>query len=247
MFYRVLPKAVIGIVGLISCWVACAAQTTSSTPPANCSKTPSMCFGDHDIGTATSQSRIETNNGDASVNLSVSVSGPNPGDVPGDFRATPCPNKVSSKKSCDISVVFNPIAIGKDKGDGEVRNASLTVINDKGELLEEVTLSGKAFQNVNVSPSVVEFEGQIGSASSVSRNVQVTNYTNSAVNSITVTATGDFTENHSTCSTPLAPGGSCGILVTFAPKQAGATSGSLTITANLSNLGAVTRSVSLNA
>jgi hypothetical protein len=206
-----------------------------------------MSFGDHDIGTATSQPRIETNNDDASVNLSVAISGPNPGDVPGDFRATPCPSRVLSKKSCQITVVFSPSAIGKDKGEGEDRNATLTVINDKGELLEQVLLSGRAFQNINVSPVVIEFEGQIGSSSSVSRNVRVTNYTNSAVNSIAVTATGDFTENHTTCGTPLAPGGSCGILVTFAPKQAGATNGSLTITANVTGLGDLPRLIALNA
>jgi hypothetical protein len=244
MPYKVLSRAVIGLLGLMTCWVACAAETASSTPPAISSK---MSFGDHDIGTAASQSRIETNNDDTSVNLSVTISGPSPGDAPGDFQATACPNKVSPKKSCEVSVVFNPIAIGKDKGNGEDRNATLTVMNDKGELLEQVLLSGRAFQNINVSPAVIEFEGLIGSASSVSRNVRVTNYTNSAVNSISVTAAGDFTENHTTCSTPLAPGASCGILVTFAPKQAGATSGSLTITANVSNLGAMPRSVSLNA
>jgi IPT/TIG domain len=244
MLYRVLSKAVIGLLGVMTCWIACAAQTPSPTPPSISSK---VSFGDHDIGTATSQSRIETNNDNASVNVSLTISGPNPGDVPGDFRATPCLNKVSSKKSCQITVVFNPIAIGKDKGEGEERNATLTVINDKGELLEQVLLSGRAFQNINVSPAVIEFEGQIASSSSVSRNVRVTNYTNSAVNSIAVTATGDFTENHTTCATPLAPGGSCGILVTFAPKQAGATSGSITITANASSLGDLPRSVALNA
>jgi hypothetical protein len=244
MLYRVLSKAVIGILGVMTCWIACAAQTPSPTPPSISSK---MSFGDHDIGTATSQSRIETNNDNASVNLSLTISGPNPGDVPGDFRATPCLNKVSSKKSCQITVVFSPIAIGKDKGEGEERNATLTVINEKGELLEQVLLSGRAFQNINVSPAVIEFEGQIGSTSGVSRNVRVTNYTNSAVNSIAITATGDFTESHTTCATPLAPGGSCGILVTFAPKQAGATSGSLTITANASSLGELPRSVALNA
>jgi hypothetical protein len=243
MLYRVFSRAVIGLIVLMTC-VSSAAETTPPTSPAN-SKT--MLFGDHDIGTANSQSRIETNNDDESVNLSVTISGPNPGDVPGDFRATPCPNKVSSKKSCAITVVFSPSAIGKDKGDGEERNATLTVINDKGELLEQVLLSGRAFQNINVSPAVIEFESQIGPTSSVSRNVRVTNYTNSTVNSIIVTAPGDFAESHTTCSAPLAPGGSCGILVTFAPKQAGATSGSLTITANVSNLGELPRSVALNA
>lgn len=237
MLYRVLSKAVIGFLGLIICWLACAAETTP----------PRMSFGDHDIGTATSQSRAATNNDDASVKLSATISGPNSGDVPGDFQATSCPNKVSPKKTCEINVVFAPIAIGKDKGEGEDRNATLTVINDKGELVEQVLLAGRAFQNINVSPAVIEFEGQIGSSSSLSRNVRITNYTNSTVNSITVTALGDFTENHTPCSTPLAPGGSCGILITFAPKQAGATNGSLTITANVANLGALPRSVVLNA
>lgn len=165
------------------------------------------------------------------------------GDTPSEFSwNSSCLKDVPAKKSCEITVFFTPAAIGKDKGEGEDRSATLTVISDKGDHWD-VSLTGRAFQNLNVSPAVLEFESQMGTGSA--RSVQLTNYTNSVVNGITVTATGDFTESHPDCSTPLAPGGSCAILVSYSPKQAGVTSGSVTITANVSNLGKLPRLVSL--
>ncbi|HEX8817021.1 MAG TPA: choice-of-anchor D domain-containing protein [Terriglobales bacterium] len=228
----------------MACGLLCAAETVS---PASSISSKAVSFGDHDIGTTATQSLLATNNSDVPVNLVVIISGPNAGDVPGDFSWTSsCLSKVAPKASCQIDVAFNPMEIGKDKGDGEERKANLTVSNDRGEIAEQTLLSGKAFQNLGISPEVLEFEGQVGSASGVGRNVRLTNYTSSVINSITVSTTGDFTENHAGCSMPLTPGGSCGILVTFSPKQAGRSSGSLTIAANLSNLGKLPRSIALN-
>jgi len=215
------------------------AQTTFSTLSVN---SVTMPFGDHGIGTSTAQQLAATNDGDLPFDLSISLSG----DAPGDFSwSSSCLNKVPPKKSCQIIVVFSPAAIGKDKGEGEDRKATLTVTNDSGEH-KDIELSGKAFQNLNVSPTTLEFESQVGTAPSVARTVQLTNYTNSTVNNITVATTGDFTETHTGCSTPLTPGGSCGISVTYSPKQAGDARGALTITANLSGVGEVPRLVSLS-
>jgi len=239
MSNRVFPKLVVAIV----IWCAYgAAQTTSSATFVNPS---AIYFDNHDTGTTTTQTLAAINSGDGS-GLSVRISGPNPGDAPGDFSwNSTCLNNVPPKGSCEINVRFSPSAIGKDKGEGEDRRATLIVTNDKGEQ-SDASLEGKAFQNLNVSPTILEFENQVGNTSSATRTVQLTNYTNSAVNSITVTTTGDFTESHAGCVAPIAPGGSCGISVTYFPKQAGDTSGSLMVTANLSNLGELPRVISLH-
>jgi hypothetical protein len=134
--------------------------------------------------------------------------------------------------------------MGNDKGGIENRSATLTVTDDKGEQ-SDVSLVGRAFQNLAVSPSVLEFQNQVGNTSGLTRTVQLTNYTNAAVSSIVVTATGDFTENHALCATPITPGGSCAISVTYSPKQAGETRGALTITTNPSSLGRLPKLVSL--
>src|SRR5579864_7652830 len=203
---------------LLVCCSWSGAQAAALTCP---SDRNTICFGDYDIGTPAKQTLIVVNNTDAIVNLSASISGPNPGDVPGDFAlASVCRGEVSPKASCQIEVAFNPAVIGKDKGEGEDRKATLTVLTEKGDLLEKASLWGKAFQNLGVTPTTLDFESQLGSVSGVSREVRITNYTNAAVSGVVVTLTGDFTENHTSCSTPLSPGGSCALSVGFAPKQA---------------------------
>ena len=233
-----LSKMAIGLlIALPICCGLCGAKTASPT----LSVVPdSLPFGDHDIGTPTTKLLTATNSGDLPTELMISIAG----DAAGEFSwNSMCIGTLLAKKSCQITVVFAPVAIGKDKGEGEDRQAILTLSNDRGEH-ENIQLSGRAFQNVNILPSALEFEAHTGSTSNVTRTVQLTNYTNSTVNNITIAVNGDFTENHASCSTPLAPGGSCGILVTFSPKQAGTASGSLTMTANPS-IGRLPRAVTL--
>jgi hypothetical protein len=242
MSVRVLSKVVICIIALFVCCASGPAQTASSTLPLS---PPALDFDDHDIGTTTYRTLAATNKADGLQNFSIRISGPNPGDTPGDFSSnSTCLGKIPPGGSCEIRVSFSPVPIGNVNGGVEARRATLTVTNDKGEH-SDVLLVGRAFQNLTVSPSVLEFEGQVGNASGATRTVQVTNYTSAAVNSIVVTATGDFTENHAGCATPITPGGSCAISVTYSPKQAGETRGALTITTNSSSLGRLPKLVSL--
>lgn len=233
---RGLANLILAAVTLMVCCAPCTAQTTvSSSNP--------IRFGDHDIGTITlPQTVVVTNGSDGPVDLSVKISEGNWGDFP--WNST-CLNTLPPKSKCEITVQFRPTAVAKDESGKPTESKSTLTISDGKGTPQTVTLQGKAFENVGVSPGIIEFENQVGT-SSTARTVQLTNYTSSAVNSITVTATGDFTENHSGCSTPIAPGGSCAITVTYSPKQAGDTSGSLTITTNPSNLGKLPRVVLLH-
>jgi hypothetical protein len=240
MNVRFFSKLIVASITIILCRPYLLAQTTPSNFTVSTRELP---FGDRDTGTTSAQELTATNLGDGSVDLSVGISGHKPGDTPSEFTwKSTCLKKMPPKGSCEITTFFSPTAIGKDKGEGEERGATLTISNDKGEYLD-VSLTGRAFQNLGVAPALLEFESQIGATSTVVRSVELTNYTNSAVHSVTVTASGDFTENHLGCSTPLAPGGSCGISVTFSPKQIGGTRGSLTISANLSTSGKLPRVV----
>jgi hypothetical protein len=240
MSARVFLKLIFATITIVLCRPYLLAQTTPSNFTVS---TRELSFGDRDTGTTSAQKLTATNLGDGSAELSIGISGRKTGDSPGEFTwMSTCLKKVPAKRSCEITVFFSPTAIGKDKGEGEDRGASLTVSNDKGEHWD-VSLTGRAFQNLSVSPALLEFESQIGTTSTAVRTVQLTNYTNSPVNSITIAASGDFTENHLGCSTPLAPGGSCAISVTYSPRQVGGTSGSLTISANLSTIGKLPRVV----
>jgi hypothetical protein len=240
MSARVFSKLIFASITIVLCCPYSLAQTTPSNFTVS---TRELSFGDRDTGTTSAQELTATNLGDGSAELSVGISGRKPGDTPSEFTwKSTCLKRVPAKGSCEVTIFFSPAAIGKDKGEGEDRGANLTVSNDKGEHWD-VSLTGRAFQNLSVSPALLEFEGQIGTTSTAVRTIQLTNYTNSAVNGITIAATGDFTESHLGCSNPLAPGGSCGISVTYSPKQVGGTSGSLTISANLSTIGKLPRVV----
>lgn len=242
MSVRVFSKGVVFVIALFLCCASAPAQTASATLPLS---PPALNFDDHDIGTTTYRTLAATNKADGLQNFSIRISGPNPGDTPGDFSSnSTCLSKIPFGESCEITVSFSPSPIGNVNGGVETRSATLTATNDKGEH-SDVLLVGRAFQNLAISPSVLEFESQVGNTSGATRTVQLTNYTSAAVSSIVVTATGDFTENHAGCATPITPGGSCAISVTFSPKQAGDTRGALTITTNSSSLGRLPKLVSL--
>jgi hypothetical protein len=78
MLYRVLSKAAIGFIALMLWCTFCGAQATSST--LSVKPDSRMPFGDHDIGTATAQSLTATNDGDAPIDLMISISGESAGD-----------------------------------------------------------------------------------------------------------------------------------------------------------------------
>jgi hypothetical protein len=223
----------------ISWCVAPVAQTSVSV------RRQTLSFDDHDIGTSSPQTFSATNTSADSISLSLRITGHDPGDMPAEFSwSSNCLGSIPSKGICDITVFFNPTGIGKDKGDGEDRKATLTLSDGKGQSVD-VPLAGKAFQNLSASPSSLEFEAQVGNTTSVSRTIKLTNYTNSIVTGIAVTIAGDFAESHAGCTGSLAPGGECAISITYFPKQQGETHGFLTITANSSSLGRLPRVVAL--
>ncbi len=193
-------------------------------------------FGPRDIGTTTPKTLLVKNNSTASVNLTITISGNNSNDF--SWKST-CLSNLQPTSKCEVFLFFSPLTIAKP----EDRQAQLVISNGNVAALP-VALSGAAFQNLGVSPGSLSFDDQLVNTLSAPHSLVVTNYSDSTLSSLTVTGAGDFTENHTKCE-KITPGASCAISVVFAPKLPGATSGTLTITADQSSLGKVPRVVLL--
>jgi hypothetical protein len=194
-------------------------------------------FDAHDIGTSSPLVLTVANNGQASANLAIVLTGDDSGEF--SWNST-CLVGLVASGTCKITVSFAPLKITKE----EKRKAQLVVSTEKGES-QTLSLTGSAYQNLGVSPSQLRFEDQTVEKSASPQTVVVTNYSDAAVPSIAVSATGDFTETHSKCE-KLAPGAACAISVVFLPKTEGAATGSLTISADRPNLGKLPRLVLLD-
>lgn len=214
----------------------CCTPTSAQTPSAKLTvSSSSVDFGDHDIGTAAPADNPLTlrNDTDAAVTLSVTSSGQNSDDFLTDN--TTCGDKLPAKGQCAIKVVFSP-RMAIDKGTGVLSQnliARTKTLEVKGgsETLQ-IQLTGRAFQNLAASPSIVELAIQRWSSAPAPGPLLVTNDTDSQLESLAVTVTGNFTEDHSGCVN-VKPGDSCVIYVTYPPKQSAAAQGSLAFSGTL--------------
>lgn len=222
---------VVGVAISLFCCVLTSAQTPSAKLTVSSS---SVDFGDHDIGTATPADNPLTlrNDGDAAVTLSVTSSGPNSDDFLTDN--TTCGDKLPAKGQCAIKVVFSPrMAIDKDNvlSPNPIGRKKTLEVKGGSETLQ-IQLTGRAFQNLGGSPSIVELAIQRWSPAPAPGPLLVTNFTDSELEGLAVTVTGNFTEDHSGC-VKVKPGDSCVIYVTYPPKQSADTQGSLALSGTL--------------
>ena len=83
---------------------------------------------------------------------------------------------------------------------------------------------------VTLSPSGLYFGTQSVGSTSAAQSVTLTNRQNVALNVSDVSATGDFAEtDNCVSSSPIAPGGTCNIHVTFTPTISGTRNGQVTV------------------
>ena len=180
--------------------------------------TPSepILFGVHDIGTTSPNRVIVTNKGDANVGLQVAITG-------SDFSWTSdCLKQLPPGRQCPIIVLFTPTA-------SALRESSLVISSASGQQIT-LALTGTGFANLAVVPSTITYGDQLVGGSTAPRAVTVTNNTGHDLTDLSVAASGDFTETHSNCQT-LHFSSSCVVSVVFSPKQEGAATGALTVSA----------------
>jgi hypothetical protein len=87
---------------------------------------------------------------------------------------------------------------------------------------------------VSLVPSSVFMPNTVIGTPSSSKKVVLTNNQTVALGITTITASGDFSETDN-CATPISPGGSCTLTVTFTPAALGIRSGTIGITDSASN------------
>jgi hypothetical protein len=86
-----------------------------------------------------------------------------------------------------------------------------------------------------ISPSSLAFGNETVGTTSKTKSFTLTNTGKAPLKFTSVTASGNFAIEHSTCSGQLGESGECIVVVTFTPTQLGALTGSVTITDNAPN------------
>jgi hypothetical protein len=189
----------------------------------------SLAFGNEPIGSRSAPSTVNVTN-NQSTGLTITKISTNLADYTDTTTCPISPNTLAAGASCNISVVFAPLATG-------ARSGTLT-ITDTANFNPTVSLTGTGVLAAVASPATLTFSTQTVGTSSPAQTATLTNNL-SAPLSITTVATSlkDFSVS-STC--PLSPatlaaGASCTASVVFHPSVAGTRSGTLSFLDSASN------------
>jgi hypothetical protein len=144
----------------------------------------------------------------------------------GDFSETnTCGASVAAGSSCQISVIFTPIATGNRAG-------NVTITDDAPGSPQNISLSGTGTSLssavASLSPSSLTFASQTVGTSSAAQIVTLTNSGTASMSITQIAVSGDFSETN-TCGTSLAAGSSCPISVVFTPTTTGSRTGTVAI------------------
>jgi hypothetical protein len=206
-----------------------------------------LSFGNQLLGTTSpAQTVTVTNTGAAPLTInSISTGGNNPGQF---AQTNNCPigeaTPLAPFASCTVNVTFKPTWTG-------AMSATLRVNVAAPAASRKVSLSGTgALPITSVLPASLSFGNQLRNTTSAAQTVTVTN-TGAApltINFISIGGTNSLqfaqTNNCPTgAATPLAPGASCTVNVTFKPTWIGALSATLRVSVAAP---AVSRAVSLS-
>ena len=192
---------------------------TRTCPSAAWASTRALTFSSPKLGTASApQSFTLENTSRTPLTVSsVALSGSNPTD----FTETDncAGNTIATFGTCTVNVSFTPAAAG-------VRAASVNLSDNANNTPQTVSLTG-TLTAVGLSTTSVAFTPQLVTTTSPAQTVTLTN--TSVSTKITVfnlkfsgLAPGDFAESDTCVSTsPILPGASCAIAVTFTPTAQG--------------------------
>jgi hypothetical protein len=198
----------------IPLWTAGMQSTTATVVPG------SLTFGAQAFGsTSSAQTVTLTNTGGIALTPTAIA-------VTGDFSETDsCVNaNVNGGTSCFIHVTFTPTLTGSRSG-----QLTISANVDGGQLTVDLSGTGTSSGAVGLAPSTVDFgQVEVGKTSSA---LQITaeNGTAAAIPVTSVIVTGPFLLASNACGNSLAANSDCELTVEFAPTQAGAASGTLTI------------------
>ena len=173
------------------------------------------------------------NQGNTPVTINtVALGGTNPGDFSTSGSSCSAGGQVGAQSYCTFRITFTPSATG-------TRSSTLAITDTASTTARNIALSGigisSAVPEVNLFPTSLTFATQAEGTTSAPQNINLTNSgtANLTFSPVTITGNdpGDFKETNN-CVSPLAPGFSCNIAVTFSPLLTGARTAAVTVTDN---------------
>lgn len=193
----------------------------------------SLAFGEVTVRKTTDAQTITLlNSGPTKVQIDrITISGP----FTEKNNCPMAPATLGQNQTCGVEVSFVPSAPGRASG-------SVSVFHDGSANPLEVALAGAGTLEVaapEFSPGSVNFDEQSVGVSSSPQTVTLKNAGKRALVVATVSSEGDFsilpTSTCASLSSPLAPSGSCTIVVTFAPLGTGKRQGSIAVQDDAAN------------
>jgi len=200
-------------------------QGTGLNPPAFAVSPASLAFNGLQVGIASAPQTLKvTNSGGAPMaNVGFQITGPGASSFA--TGTTTCGSDLAAGASCTMQVTFTPAATGSAQATLTITSSTLQVkaatVNLNG--------TGQSAAGLNATPAQIGFPATATGQTSAAQTVTVTNNGGTDAAGLLLALTAQFSLVQNTCGTTLAAGTSCTTGVVFAPMQAGALNGALTI------------------
>jgi hypothetical protein len=189
----------------------------AGAPPGVVSLAPTTIdFGQVKVGSTSKPLSITAeNSGGTPVAISVAVSGPFV------LASNSCGTTLAANADCQLTVEFQPTSSGPATG-------AVTFVDEPGTQSVQLTGTGAAPPTDNLSATSLAFPEIVVEQSSAPLTVTLTNSGDLPLTSIAATKSGPFQVSNN-CTAQLAAHSNCSFSVVFVPIQAGAQTGTLTV------------------
>jgi hypothetical protein len=206
-------------------------SVVGTSSPSSLTLVPSsLNFGNVLVGTNSTQSVQLTNTGSSTITMGILSATTNLSAAAGDYTvaAGSCLQPgltLAPTTSCTVQVAFAPTQPGTIAG-------TLSIASSASTLPLVVGLTGAGVQShMQILPASLSF-GPIAVNSPSSLSLTLFNNGTAPITGVALSATGDYAVTVPCPVSTLAPGGSCGVTVTFTPTKIGADNGTLTVTSS---------------
>lgn len=210
--------------GIASAAVSVTVESTGST---TITLTPtSLKFGNVAIDTTSNVKSVTVKNtGTATLDItSIVLSGSSTFKI----STSTCGTTLAIGKTCEVSVTFNPTALGLQSG-------TLTFTDNATGSPQTVPVSGTGVVQAKLTPASVTFPKTKVGTTSTAKVFTLTNNLNVSLNSIVISTASPFAVSTTTCGSSLAKKAKCTISVVFKPSATGTVKGTLSVSDSANN------------
>ena len=163
---------------------------------------------------------VVTNTGSATLDINSIVASANFA-----VSSSTCGGTLAVGKSCRVMVTFTPTQTGNLTG-------TLTFTDNAANSPQNVQLSGTGVVAATLTPASYTYKKQKVGTTSTAKKFTLANNQATTLTGISISVTGDFAVQSTTCGATLASKQKCAINVTFTPIKTGTRTGQLSVSDN---------------